>query len=230
MARKDKKELSDEEVSEIWTEILGPVYDRDGLERSFGYTTEEIKTMVKEDALLELVTSDGAAFYPASCFDDNGQPWPRLSEVIGKLRGIGIADPWGLAFWLSTGASEWEGRSALELLRTGEWADEVITQVGEHGRSPLWARAWQAEKIAIARPILDRFVELVADLPVDVAEGTLFVTRETEVPYGVFAMSLTGSRRALIPVHFEIDGDVDETAGWLAEEVRRQRPWETPKR
>jgi hypothetical protein len=80
--------------------------------------------------------------------------------------------------------------------------------------------------MTIAQPILDRFVELVADLPVSIAEGTLFVTRETEVPYGVFAMSLNGSRRALILVHFEIDGDVEITAAWMADEVRRQRPWE----
>jgi hypothetical protein len=52
--------------------------------------------------------------------------------------------------------------------------------------------ARQVAYMAIAMTILDRFVDLVADLPADVAEVTLFVTRETEIPYGVFAMSLIG--------------------------------------
>jgi hypothetical protein len=80
--------------------------------------------------------------------------------------------------------------------------------------------------VASVKNVLDRFVELVADLPVTVEEGMLFATRETEVPYGVFAMSTTGERRVLIPVHFEIDGDGEATAKWVADEVCRQRPWE----
>jgi hypothetical protein len=53
--------------------------------------------------------------------------------------------------------------------------------------------------MTIAQPILDRFVELVADPPVDMAEETLFVGRETEGPYGVFAMSLDGLADGLRP-------------------------------
>jgi hypothetical protein len=63
-----------------------------------------------------------------------------------------------------------DGRWALELLRT-EWAEEVVTQAGEHDRSRLRARTGQLELIAIARPILDGFVELVADSPVTVGRG-----------------------------------------------------------
>jgi hypothetical protein len=106
-------------------------------------------------------------------------------------------------------------------LRT-EWAEEVLTQVGDGGRSPLWARAWQAEKMAIARPILDRFVELVADLPVDIAAGTLFVTREKDVPYGVFAMSIQGGENGLRAVRFPIQGEAEATAWGLATLVARQ--------
>jgi hypothetical protein len=207
--------------ADIWNKIIGPVYDRAGLEKAFGCTTEQIDSMVKEDALLELVTLDGMAFFPASGFDDEGRPPPRLSEVITKLRAKDMADPWGMVMWLSSKPPQWDGRSALELLRT-EWADEVVAQASEHGRSPLRARTEQLALIAIARPILDRFVELVADLPVDVAQGTLFVTRETEEPYGVFAMSIEGAENGFRATRFPIDGDPDETAEALAAMVRSQ--------
>jgi hypothetical protein len=211
-------------LDEWWKRVIGPVYDADGLQQRFGLSPEMLEEMAEAKVILELQTADGASVYPACCFGETGEPVPRLPEVISRLTAREFSDPWTVAIWLNDRADEWDGRSAVELLQT-EWADEIVAQAGEHGRSPLRARSAQLALIAIAKPILDRFVELVADLPVDVAEGTLFVTRETEVPYGVFAMSLTGPRRALIPVHFEIDGDVETTAQRMADEVRRQRPW-----
>jgi hypothetical protein len=210
--------------ADVWNEIIGPVYGAAGLERAFGITAARLGELVESKAVLGLQAADGLVGFPANLFDASGRPLPRLAEVQANLMRDELVDEWTVALWLNDRPAVWDGASAIELL-VSEWAEEVVTQSGEHGRSPLWARVWQEEKMAIARPILDRFVELVVELPVDVAEETLFVTRETEVPYGVFAMSLTGERRALIPIHFEIDGDVEATARWMADEVVRQEPW-----
>jgi hypothetical protein len=199
-----------------WKRVIGPVYDADGLRRAFGFSAGLLEEMAESKVILELRTSDGETVFPAYCFSETGEPLPRLPEVVSRLMAREFSDPWSVAIWLNDQAEEWKGRSAVELLRTEEWADEVVAQAGEHGRSPLGARAKQAEQMAIARPILDRFVELVADLPVDVAEGTLFVTRETEVPYGVFAMSIRGSEDGLRAVRFGLDGDLEELAEGLA--------------
>jgi hypothetical protein len=123
--------------------------------------------------------------------------------------------------WLSSKPLEWDGRSAFELLRT-EWSEEVVNQAAEHGRSPLWARSWQAEQMMIARPILDRFVELISELPVRVGTGTLFVTRETDVPYGVFAMSLGEGPQGMRMMSFRIDGSPEQRAKDLAALVAAQ--------
>jgi hypothetical protein len=221
MPPEDEGDLSEEDVSGIWNRIIGPVYDREGLQHGFGYTAEQIDAMVEASSILELVTSDGAAFFPASCFDAHGRPPPHLSNVITKLRDREITDPWGLIIWLSSRPPEWDGQSAIELLRT-EWADEVVAQAAEHGRSPLWSRAKQAEQMAIARPILDRFAELVANLPVSVAKETLFVTRETEVPYGVFLVTLDRIKGSLQVMRFEFGGDPEETAMRMAARIRSE--------
>ena len=54
------------------------------------------------------------------------------------------------------------------------------------------------------------------------AEGTLFVTRETEIPYGVFAMSLGEGPGSMRMARFGIDGDAKETAIALAALVATQ--------
>jgi hypothetical protein len=177
--------------------------------------------MVESNAVLELHTDDGLVGYPANLFDLTGAPIPHLAAVQARLMQSEFMEEWTIAIWLNDRPAAWEGASAIDLL-WGEWAEEVIAQAGEDRRSPLRERTERAAQVAIARPILDRFVELVADLPVDVADGTLFVTRETEVPNGVFAMSLTGKRRALVPMQFEISGELEDTAQRLAGQVRAQ--------
>jgi hypothetical protein len=211
--------------AKYWNEHLGPFYDTVGLQRAFGWSQATVQALARSHVILKLETSDGVILFPAFCFSETGATIPHLPLVISHLLAREFSNPWSIAIWLNAHAGEWDGRSAVELLRT-DLADEVVAQAAEHGRSPLWARAKQAEQMALARPILDRFVQLVADLPVEVAKGTLFVTRETAMPYGVFAMSLTNVRGVLIPVHFEIDGEVEATARWLADEVARQKPWE----
>jgi hypothetical protein len=208
-------------LDEWWKRVIGLVYDADGLQQRFGLSPEMLEEMAEAKVILELQTADGASVYPACCFGETGDPVPRLPEVISRLTAREFSDPWTVAIWLNDRADEWDGRSAVELLQT-EWADEIVAQAGEHDRSPLRARTEQLELIAIARPILDRFVELVADLPVTVAEGTLFVTRETEVPYGVFAMSIGEGPQGMRRVRFRIDGSAEQRAKDLAALVAGQ--------
>jgi hypothetical protein len=207
--------------AEYWNEHLGPFYDTAGLQRAFGWSPETIDAMAKSHVILKLETSDGVVVFPAYCFDATGKTIPHLPLVISGLMAREFSDPWSIAMWLNTHADEWDGRSAVELLRT-DLADEVIAQAAEHGRSPLWARAKQAEQMALARPILDRFVELVADLPVSIAKETLFVTRETEVPYGVFLLTLDGIKGSLQVMRFEFGGDPEESAMRMAARIRSE--------
>jgi hypothetical protein len=205
----------DGEDAEYWNRLLGPAYDTAGLEQRFGLTPEMIGAMAESTMILKLETSDGMTVFPAFCFSETGGTVPCLPEVVSRLMAREFISPWSVAAWLNAHPDEWDGRSAVELLRT-EWADEVVTQAGEHGRSPLWARTKQAEQMAIARLILDCFAELVADLLVEVAIGTLFVTRETDVPYGVFAMTLGEGPHSMRTGRFRVDGNPEQRAKDLA--------------
>jgi hypothetical protein len=210
---------------DYWNKTIGPFYDSEGLQGWLGLSRKQLKRLAASHRIVELTFEDGDAVYPTYQFGPDGQLLPRVAEIIALLSRHEFIDRWMIAAWLNYPAPEWEGQSAVELLRTDQ-ADEVVLQAGEPERRPLWDRARNAERMALARPILDRFVELVADLPVTVAEDTLFVTRETEVSYGVFAISLKGTRRAVISVHFATNGDSEETARQLAEAIARQKPWE----
>jgi hypothetical protein len=133
------------DAADVWNRLIGPVYDPAGLEKAFGLWPGMIDAMARSRFIVKLETSDGTSVVPAFCFNDSGEVLPYLPLVISRLLAREFMNEWSVAIWLNDHADEWDGRSAVELLRT-EWADEVATQAGEHGRSPLRARAEQANR------------------------------------------------------------------------------------
>jgi hypothetical protein len=122
--------------------------------------------------------------------------------------------------WLNDRPEVWGGASALELIQTG-WADEVILQAGEAGRSALPDRSRRDGLIRIAAPILDKVIELVSDYPVTIHRSTLFVSLDTDVPYAVFAVTIDRPLNGLRAGRFSLEGDLADIALLAAESIRR---------
>lgn len=205
--------------ADVWNDIVGPVYNAEDLHALYGLTRRKLAAMSQADEILALETADGGTAYPANLLDEGGQGLPRLPDVIAGLRSWGRYSSLSAVMWLNDHRPEWDGHTAIELLKT-EWADEIVEQSRWRERAPLDARRRRAELMDLARPILDRFVELVADLPVDVAEETLLVTLETDVPYGIFLMAVTTGDGRLSTVSFEVDENVEASAQGMADDLR----------
>jgi hypothetical protein len=66
-----------------------------------------------------------------------------------------------------------------------------------------------------------------SDVPVEVGVGTHLVTAKRWCLIEVFKITLTDVRGVQIPVQFEIDGEAEATARWLADEVARLKDSES---
>jgi hypothetical protein len=214
--------LSSEEAVHPWIALVGPFYEADGLSRWLNVTNDELDRLVADHIVLGLMTQEGETRYPSFQFDDNGTPLPHLAEFIERrTKREGRENLWGFAIWLNTPIDEWDGRTAAHLLRTPH-AEEVLLQTSEEYRRPLGARADNEARMAIARPILNRIIELTVDLAIVISPGTLYVTSLTPPPQGVFAVTTSGDSSNLIVGRFPIAGDREEIAQHAAEYLERR--------
>ena len=203
----------------FWNETIGPFYTPDGVMKILDLTKHELRVMVRADQVLQLDTPSGDKVYPSFQFASEPRtPTPRLPELLAGLEDW-PEEPWHIALVLNKRHKVWGDRSMVELLRS-EWADEVILQASADVIRPLEERWLNERHMAVARPIFERFMELIADLPVDVDPKTLFVTREQEPPMGVFLVSFRRGHEGLSVMNFGLDDDREEMAQWMARRVR----------
>lgn len=203
----------------FWNEMIGPFYTPDGVMKILHVNEHELRVLVRNDQVLELDTPSGDKVYPSFQFASEPRaPAPRLSELLANLRGW-PEESWHIALAVNKRHKVWGGRSMIDLLRT-EWAGEMILQAAADVYRPLEERWLNERHMVVARPIFNRFMELIAGLPVDVDPGTLFVTRQHEPPMGVFLVSFRRGPEGLSVMNFGLDDDPEEMAQQMARKVR----------
>ncbi len=108
--------------NKTWTDLIGAFYDEAGLVKLMG-SAERVKLWIKSGGLVECITSDGIAVYPAFQFNEYGQPLPHLLN-IRRLLGDKIANSnessrnndWTFALWLTAVLPDYN-KTAAEMLR-----------------------------------------------------------------------------------------------------------------
>lgn len=108
---------------------VGPFFDRTSLLERLRLSADALSASVGDRDVLEVVTADGFLLYPAFQFNENGEPLPRLREVLAELD-PDLVDPWGDAVWLNAPGDDLDGLSPAAALRK-ECAEEVIRLAGQ---------------------------------------------------------------------------------------------------
>lgn len=124
----------------FWVRKLGPFLDRDGVLNLAALSIEELQVCEEFDDVLALITGDGHGdekLYPAFQFGPSGERLPGLREVVAVLKSH-LPDAWEIAFWLTTVARSYSGKSAVDLLWDGR-TDAVVAAA----RSDV--ERWQAD-------------------------------------------------------------------------------------
>lgn len=103
---------------------VGPFFDSTSLLERLRLSADALSASVEDRDVLEVVTVDGFLLYPAFQFNANGEPLPRLREVLAELD-PDLVDPWGDAVWLNAPGDDLDGLSPAAALRS-ERAEDVI--------------------------------------------------------------------------------------------------------
>lgn len=98
---------------------LGPAYTTGSMCDLLGIKPEQLKFMVADLTVLQVMTSDGVPAFPSFQVDDDGHLLAGLGDVLCELAG-GVEDPWTWWIWLTSRPERFGGRSMWELLRDGD--------------------------------------------------------------------------------------------------------------
>lgn len=114
---------------------LGPFYNTAGLIRWRGISRQALHQKVRAHQVLSCETGDGQRVYPAWQFTPDGRTIPGLAQVLRTL--LAATDSWTAAIWLTTASDRLGGRSAIDVLRSGYDADQVLSAA--HEDATRWA-------------------------------------------------------------------------------------------
>lgn len=106
-------------------------------------TRQALASRVENNRLLRVETADGKKVYPELQFDGEGSLVQGLPKILQTLLPA-AADEWVVLYWLTAPLNAFEGRTAIEVVRTGTPAerrailkmakdDAAIWQDGQHG-------------------------------------------------------------------------------------------------
>lgn len=108
---------------------VGPFFDSTSLLDLLRLSADALAASVENRDVLAVVTADGFLLYPSFQFNENGEPLPRLAEVLADLD-PDLVDPWGDAVWLNAPGDDLDGMSPAAALRNGR-AEDVIRLAGQ---------------------------------------------------------------------------------------------------
>lgn len=96
-------------------------------------SAQELESRLERNEIIGLRAVNGALLLPGFQFRGrDGRPIPRLSEVWPILLGA-YNDEWNAAAWLATPAPEIDGRTAAEILQSGDqMASDQVIQDAQH--------------------------------------------------------------------------------------------------
>jgi hypothetical protein len=129
-----RKELDDfiaareAERGDPWPKLLGPLLHAEDVRELVGLSSlEELDELVRQWRILALPTRQGGVVYPAFQFDDDGQPFPTIAEVIEILAPVAVT-PYTIASWLMSPKPYFDDQSPMQWLESGRTPRHVVTE------------------------------------------------------------------------------------------------------
>lgn len=109
-------------------DALGDAYTAEAMWELLGVGSKELRAMVADLCVLEVVRARGEKGYPTFQVGANGELLPRLGDVLCELA-TGVNDPWTWWVWYTSRPAWAGGHRVWELLRDGE-TDTVVHAAG----------------------------------------------------------------------------------------------------
>lgn len=81
-----------------------------------GISRQALKSRIDNDRLLRVETADGKKVYPELQFDGEGSTVQGLPKILQVLLPA-AADEWTVLYWLTAPLDDYNGRTAIEVLR-----------------------------------------------------------------------------------------------------------------
>jgi hypothetical protein len=129
-----RKELDDflaareAERGDPWPKLLGPLLRAEDVRELVGLTSlEELDELVRQWRILALPTRRGGVVYPAFQFDDDGQPFSAIAEVIEILAPVAVT-PYTIASWLMSPKPYFEDQTPIQWLKSGRTPRHVVAE------------------------------------------------------------------------------------------------------
>jgi|GEM_PF-1763845 len=107
--------LRQEADDQAWAGQLGPAYRQGDVARLLGKTRQAVSA---DRGLLRLEMRDSEIGYPVFQFQGR-QPLAGIREIVRTFQPA-VTSTWTTASWLTSPATELDGRTPLEALRAGE--------------------------------------------------------------------------------------------------------------
>lgn len=87
-----------------------------------GISRQALKSRIDNNRLLRVETADGKKVYPELQFDGAGSMVPGLPNVLQALL-PSAADEWTVLYWLTAPLDDYNGRTAIDVLRSANTRD-----------------------------------------------------------------------------------------------------------
>lgn len=116
------------ERERLHRDLLGDAYTPEAMRELLAVGSEELRSMVADAQVLEVVGAKREKGFPAFQVGADGQLLPGIGAVLCELAS-GVDDPWTWWIWCTSRPAWAGGRRAWELLPDGE-ADVVIRAAG----------------------------------------------------------------------------------------------------
>lgn len=131
--------MNEDTSSEVWAEVIGPVYSLAGAARRLGISMEEVIDRVITTEVWALTTTDGVIVFPASQFTEADTIVEGLPEVLRIFEDAG-ENGWTLAAALNSQWDDLGGRTVLEWL--GEKPEDTLLTAAQwaHNTVHRWAQ------------------------------------------------------------------------------------------
>lgn len=103
---------------------------------------QELKERTDNNYLLRVETVDGKQLYPELQFDDAGVIVKGLPKILQVLLPF-AADGWTVLYWLTAPLDSFNGRTAIEVMRSADASEtKTILKMAEHDAA-VWKNVSQ---------------------------------------------------------------------------------------
>ncbi|NYD76070.1 hypothetical protein [Leifsonia soli] len=115
----DDRSRSQLRRQQLPTAVLGYAYSPETISELLDVGSEQLRSMVADNQVLQVVGAHGEAAFPVFQVTDQHKLLPGLGQLLGELADA-VDDPWTWWIWLARPDIAFGGRAPWELLRDGE--------------------------------------------------------------------------------------------------------------